>query len=266
MGMFRDLQLEKNRCLCTIPQILSGDAREFLHISEMIGDLGYGEINWNIGCPYPMVTKKGAGAGILPFPDRVDRFLDTVMGKTKLQLSIKMRIGLTDGSEMVALWPVLNRYPIAEITVHPRTAKQMYNGRANVGIFEECVSRTEHQLIYNGDIETVADFEELTVRLPSIHSWMIGRGALRDPFLPGKIKGNEAVKGTERGTIGLFHHRLFEEYRRRLDGPGHLLAKMQTVWSYLCDALPGNRRFAKRIKKARNIEQYEKLMDGFFRE
>ena len=61
-GPFRDLQPEWNRALCTVPQILSRDPEEFLLIAERFGDLGYREVNWNIGCPFPMVTKKGAGA------------------------------------------------------------------------------------------------------------------------------------------------------------------------------------------------------------
>jgi tRNA-dihydrouridine synthase B len=262
-GPFRDLQPELNRELCTVPQILSRDPEEFLLIAERFGDFGYREVNWNIGCPFPMVTKKGAGAGILPYPERVDRFLTTVMSRTKLQISIKMRIGFKSESEIEHLWPVLNPYPLAEITVHPRTAKQMYDGRANVAIFEQCIASTDHKLVYSGDIETVQDFEALKIRLPSIRHWMLGRGALYDPFLPGKIKGKE--EGEREGAICLFHDQLFRHYREKLSGPGHLLSKMLAIWAYLSTAVPNGKRFAKKIKKARDINHYETLVEQFIR-
>jgi hypothetical protein len=71
--------------------------------------------------------------------------------------------------------------------------------------------------------------------------------------------------GEGQGAIVSFHDQLFRDYREKLDGPGHLLSKMQAVWAYLSYAVPHGERFAKKIKKAKNIHHYETLVEQFVR-
>jgi tRNA-dihydrouridine synthase B len=136
--LLRDLLPEHNPKMPLVPQILGKDAQEFVVMAKALFDLGYAEVNWNLGCPYPMVAKKGRGSGMLPHPERIDRFLDTVLAGLPGRLSIKTRLGRFSAAEMDALMPIFNRYPLSQVIIHPRTGVQMYTGRVDLKRFGEC--------------------------------------------------------------------------------------------------------------------------------
>ena len=173
-----------------IPQILGKEPIEFVELANRLHEIGYSEVNWNIGCPMRRVTAKHRGSGILPYPDEVRSILDYIMPRLRPALSVKMRLGLHSPDEIFNLIPILNDYPLLNITIHPRTGKQQYSGQVDLDTFEQTLPLLKHQVIYNGDLCTVADFRRLRQRFPKIQHYMIGRGILYDPLLPLKIKNN----------------------------------------------------------------------------
>ncbi|MCQ2282825.1 MAG: tRNA-dihydrouridine synthase family protein [Bacteroidales bacterium] len=172
-----------------VPQILGKEPLEFVDLANRLYDVGYTEINWNIGCPMRKVAAKHRGSGILPYPGEVNALLDYVVPKMKGQLSVKMRLGHRSKDEILQLIPILNDYPIANVTIHPRTGKQQYSGEVDLDAFEQVIPQIRHKIIYNGDLCTLGDYTRLVQRFPSIKDYMIGRGVLYDPLLPLKIKG-----------------------------------------------------------------------------
>lgn len=206
----KDLLPENNSGWPVIPQILSNNPEEFVKLAGRLHDLGYDTVNWNLGCPFPRVAKKKRGSGLLPHPERIGRFLDIVINRIPNRLSIKTRIGRFDADEMSDLMPVFNRYPLAELIIHPRTGVQMYAGDPDLAMFKKCLELSKNPVVYNGDINTLADYTTLSETFQSVDRWMLGRGALADPFLPEAIKGL-APPGTEKlYIIRQFHDRLFE--------------------------------------------------------
>ena len=173
-----------------IPQILGKEPVEFVELANRLHEIGYTEVNWNIGCPMRRVTAKHRGSGILPYPDEVRSILDYIMPRLRPALSVKMRLGLHAPDEIFNLIPILNDYPLLNITIHPRTGKQQYSGQVDLDTFEQTLPLLKHQVIYNGDLCTVADYRRLRQRFPKIQHYMIGRGILYDPLLPLKIKNN----------------------------------------------------------------------------
>ena len=173
-----------------IPQILGKEPIEFVELANRLHEIGYTEVNWNIGCPMRRVTAKHRGSGILPYPDEVRSILDYIIPRLRPALSVKMRLGLHSPDEIFNLIPILNDYPLLNITIHPRTGKQQYSGQVDLDTFEQTLPLLKHQVIYNGDLCTVADFRRLRQRFPKIQHYMIGRGILYDPLLPLKIKNN----------------------------------------------------------------------------
>ena len=131
---------------------------------------------------------KHRGSGILPFPDEVRTILDQVLPQLKPRLSIKMRLGLNSPQEIFALIPVLNDYPLANVTIHPRTGRQQYGGQVDLDTFLQVLPLLHHHIIYNGDLCTLDDYRRLHRRFPQITDFMIGRGVLYDPLLPLRIK------------------------------------------------------------------------------
>ena len=264
--LLRGLRPENNRLLPVVPQVMSNSPDDFVRMAHALAELGHGNINWNLGCPFPMVAKKGKGSGMLPHPDRIDRFLDRVVPRIPVRLSVKIRLGRKGPNEIFQVLPVLNRFPLSEVIIHPRTASQMYSGRPDLERFSACLSLSRHPIVYNGDINCVADFRRCSERYDTVKKWMIGRGALVNPFLPEEIRGSRSPAGGRVARFRAFYQDLFEGYRKRLSGPGHLLDRMKGFWTYLALGFEGGRRLAKQIHRSKHIGQYETIVSEFFKE
>jgi tRNA-dihydrouridine synthase len=262
----RDLAPVENRVMPVVPQILSNNPDEFICLANTLFDLGYQEINWNLGCPFPMVAKKMRGSGLLPHPDVIDRILDKTLHEFSGDLSIKTRLGRFSGDEMDRLIPVFNRYPLARVIVHPRTGVQMYTGRVDLQAFHGCLTRISHPVVYNGDITDLAMFRYLESRFPASSGWMLGRGLIANPFLAEMIQSGTRRVGHRNTRFGEFHEDLVTGYCHQFSGPGHVLDRMKGFWRYFAADFPDGRRIVKRIRKADSLDRYRQavtaVLDG----
>ncbi len=264
--VFKDLDPDVNDIsIKVIPQLLGNNSQDFLSYAKDITDLGYREINWNIGCPYPMVTKKKKGCGIMPHPDMVKTFLDHVCRDDSFNLSIKMRLGLENPSEGIDLMKLFNDYPLHSIILHGRLGTQKYTGRVNHEHFTELMQVCKHPLIYNGDINSVNDFKHIQNLYPTLDTFMIGRGALMNPFLAGEIKGKLLSEEERLSILESFHHDVVTHYDRVLSGDKHKLDHMKEFWFYLSHIFKDSEKFLKQIKKSPTLEAYKSLVDTYFR-
>lgn len=262
--LLRDVLPEQNCRKPLIPQIIGKSAEEFIVLSQALYDLGYETVNWNLGCPYPMVAKKGRGSGLLPYPDRIDLFLDRVSGAIPNRLSLKVRLGRFRREEIFDLIPIFNRYPLEEIIVHPRTGVQMYAGEVDLEAFAECLSLFLHPVVYNGDIVSLDSFLAFKSKLPSVSNWMIGRGVLANPFLPEVIKSGNKTISTRLERFKAFHDILLHRYSERLSGPSHLLQRMKGLWGYMARHLKDGEILRKKIRKARDMAVYHRIVSAYF--
>ena len=122
----RDVYPENNKGMNLVPQILAGRASDFLSIAKILGDLGYSEVNLNLGCPSGTVIKKKRGAGMLSDSEYLESFLTEIYEKCTLKISIKTRLGMNDPEEWIKIQEIYNKFPIAELIVHPRVRADMY--------------------------------------------------------------------------------------------------------------------------------------------
>ena len=257
----RDIQLKNNTTLRVIPQIMTNDADEFIFVSKFVQSLGYRELNWNLGCPYPMVTNKCLGSGLVNDPERIDRILDRVHSETDIIVSMKMRMGYDHAGEIIDTFPVLGKYPLKNIAIHARIGKQLYKGGVDLDGFQKCIDHSPHKLYYNGDITTVARFREMTERFPTIDHWMLGRGLIADPFLPKMIKNNTEEYPEDRfETFSKFHDTLFSEFEKKLTGDKQIIRKMLSYWEYFSSTFSNPTKVVKMIKKAKTIEVYDEAV------
>ncbi len=262
----QDLLPQQNTRMPIEPQILGNSADDFIFLARRLFEMGYEEVNWNLGCPFRPVTKKRRGSGLLPFPEQVDEFLDKTLRGLPGRLSIKMRLGRNRPDEIFKLLPILNRYPLKEITIHPRTARQMYGGIPDLDTFQACLEQSRHRLVYNGDIAGLQGFLALENRFPCVASWMIGRGALSNPFLPAIIKnGRDEVSGKAQ-KFKAFYEDLFSRYQEKLCGPGHLLDRMKGFWKYFACAFTNGQTLEKQIHHTFKLSRYLETLERFFRE
>jgi tRNA-dihydrouridine synthase len=266
-NLLREFYPDKNTGIPTIPQIMSSNPDDFTKLANALYDIGYGTVNWNIGCPFGMVVKKGRGAGMLCYPDRVESFLTKTMPAIKPKLSIKLRIGLKYPDEVLQLIPIFNQYPIEELIIHPRTGMQMYEGEVDLDMFEQCLDLAKHRVVCNGDINSSEKLEMLAKRFGSIDRWMIGRGLLANPFLAEKIKFNTEKPYDEKiKIIRAFHDNLFDEYLKILSGPSHITNKMKEIWTFMGGFFENGEKIRKKINKTHHRDNYLDVVNKIFNE
>ncbi len=266
-NLLRDLYPDRNKGIPTIPQIMSSAPDDFTKLANALYDIGCGTVNWNIGCPFPTVVKRGRGAGMLCYPDRVESFLEEIMPAIKPKLSIKLRIGLKYPDEVLQLIPIFNKFQIEELIIHPRTGMQMYEGEVDLDIFEQCLGLSKHRVVYNGDIDSFEKFAMLAQRFGSVERWMIGRGLIGNPFLAEKIKFNTEKPYDEKIKIMRdFHDNLFDEYLKILSGPAHITNKMKEIWNFMASFFENREKIRKRINKTHHRDHYIDVVNKIFSE
>lgn len=242
-----------------VPQIMACCATDFMVMANYLKELGYTEVNWNLGCPYPMVAKRDLGSGILNKPDKLFSLLDEVLPVLDMELGIKMRMGYEDTSDILQILPRLNDYPLKEIIIHARYGKQLYNGPCDHERFGECIPMSGHKLIYNGDINTVKDFRLLKNLFPQISHWMIGRGAISNPFLFEMIQEDSEEFPEDRMEVFLeFLELLLDSYLHSSDNDGNVLLKMTHFWEYFMTSFEDGHKYYRMVKKAGSVDEYLK--------
>jgi len=261
----KEFNQDKNFGIKTIPQILSNNSDEFLAIANKLTEMEYETINWNLGCPYPMVVTRGKGAALLEYPEKIENFLDKVLPMMNAKLSIKLRLGMYSSDEILKLIPIFNKYELDEIIIHARTGEQVYSGNVNLDGFEQAMNLSKNIVVYNGDINSLSTFKNLENRFGSINRWMIGREILKNPFFAEEIKYNKITEEKIKlEKIENFIREMGEVYSKTLSGPIHLADKMKNIWFYLSNSFENSRKIEKKVKKISNNKHYEKFIDDFF--
>ena len=272
-----DIDPANNADLCLVPQILTNRAGDFLWAAEEMYAMGYREINLNLGCPMPTVVKKGRGSGQLGDPDALDLFLEEICrgmeqipGKIcpqgdcipeTIRFTVKTRIGLESAGNAGKLVEIFNRYPIAELTVHPRTQRDLYGGKPDLETFSMFLEKSRHPVVYNGDIFSSADFDKIRSRFPDCGAFMLGRGLIADPALARELCGGAPLQKEE---LRRFHDAVFQSLKASLPGQAPLMGKMKELWFYMGRNFSGADRFLKEIKKAKNEIQYQSAVRALF--
>ncbi|WP_452599041.1 tRNA dihydrouridine synthase, partial [Pontimicrobium sp. MEBiC01747] len=257
----RDILPENNTTLEVIPQIITNDVEEFLFVAKYVQQFGYKELNWNLGCPYPMVTKRGMGSGLIADPEKIDHILKRAHTETDIIVSMKMRMGYENSNEILDAFPVLDKYPLKNVAIHARIGKQLYKGGVDLEAFQRCIDSTKHKLYYNGDITSVTQFKTIQERFPSIDHFMIGRGLIADPFLPSMIKKNTLEYPKNRVEIfSNFHDEIYAQYDAALSGPTPIKMKMLGFWEYFSKSFSNPQKTYKKIKKATNPQKYKQAV------
>ena len=266
----RDVLPENNAGVPVVPQILTNRAGDFLLASKKLSEMGYREINLNLGCPSGTVTAKKKGSGFLLYPDDLDRFFDEVFSDAAVRngeflVSVKTRIGKNEVEEWPELMQVYNRYPIHELTVHPRIQKEFYKGTPHFDVFTDILKESRNPVVYNGDLFTVEKVKEFREKFPTVGTVMIGRGLIRNPALAEMILQEETeLEADILPRIREFHDALFEHYRETMSGDRNLLFRMKDLWSYMLAEVPDSEKLAKKIRKSQHVPEYLAAVEEVF--
>ena len=252
----RELPLADSVGFAAVPQILTKVSEDFLWAAQVCQDRGYDEVNLNVGCPSGTVVSKGKGSGMLRDAAALDRFLEEIFQGSPLPISVKTRLGLENPEEFPALLEVFNRYPIKELTIHPRVRKQFYDGGVHMDWFDYAVEHSSNPLCYNGDILSLADAEALQRKYPQIDAIMIGRGLIADP---GMLSG-----GTDAKALEGFMNELMAVYEVEFGGSRNAIFRLKENWGFLHDRFEGCDKLWKRLRKTTDADEFKSISAEIF--
>jgi tRNA-dihydrouridine synthase B len=189
------------------PTVMAGAAR-------MVEDAGADLVDINFGCPVRKVTKTGAGATLLEDHDRACAVVEAVAAAVDVPVSVKMRRGLENGSRAaLELGPKLVEVGAGSLTLHPRSARQMYTGTADHALTAELVEVVDVPVIASGDVDSRARAEEV-LETTGCAAVMVGRAAQGNPWALGQISGHLDAKPSKEEVVAellLFMHDTVEE-------------------------------------------------------
>lgn len=255
----RDIRRDFNQGVNVCPQIIAGGADEFRHLVDVVLKEGYDKVDVNMGCPFPLQTRHGHGAGILPHPDRVEEVCKAMEQYPEVLFSVKMRLGLDDREEWKSVVPILNDVRLRHITVHPRIASQQYKGEVDMVSFSELLGASRHPVIYNGDVCTAEDIGKIATAIPNISGIMIGRGLLARPTLATEVATGSVLTGREViARMCRMHDLLLHHYEGVIPTEDAILSKLRTFWDYAEPTI--GRKNWKKLKKAGNMKNYMKAV------
>ena len=244
----RELPPANSESFTAIPQLLGKSVEDMLWAVDTCRELGYEEVNINLGCPSGTVVSKGKGSGMLADPDVLDQFLDGIFGKATLPISVKTRIGLTDPGEFPRILEIYNQYPIRELTIHPRVRKAFYSGSCDMEMFRYAVENSRAPLCYNGNLNSLADIRAIEDQFPQVEAVMIGRGLVGNP---GMLCG-----GTSRQTLQAFLEEMAETYSVIFGSRRNAMFRMKENWHYLIGLFDGSEKLWKQLRKTTDYDLF----------
>ncbi len=258
---WKELAPERNQGLNVVPQLLTNDAELFLWAANCLADLGYREVNLNLGCPSGTVVKKKKGSGLLGIPEQLEAMLDEIFTHAPIAVSVKTRLGLSQEEEFGPLLELFNRYPICELIVHPRLQTDQYRGAIRMATFSKAMQLSRAPVCYNGDLFAPEDVAVLTKAYPNLNALMLGRGAIANPGLLGYLKTGAWIRLDQFREL---HEVLYERYRDELPGRKPTLFRMWELWAFWSCMFDAPEKALKQVRKADSLPAYEMAVAALF--
>ena len=247
-----------------VPQLLVNNAAAFHATALKLNDIGFKEINLNLGCPSGTVFAKGKGAGLLQNPESLDEMLDAIFNlaeKTGYRVSVKTRMGVHSTGEFDRLLFIYQKYPLARLIVHARAREDFYKGKADMEGYASALKNYNGKVTYNGDIFCQGRIERLHRIAPETDSVMIGRGAVANPALMRCLNGGAKLQSTE---LNDFHSLLIESWLSYGLSPRFTVERMKNYMVYMMEMFHAESKLKKMVFKAKTLDAYRTAVRDFF--
>ena len=170
-----------------IAQLIGNDIPALVRNAKLLQKFPVAAIDLNLGCPAPIVYRKCAGGGLLREPQRIDAILGALRDAVTIPFTVKTRIGFESPEEFDLLLPVFAKHKIDLLTVHARTVKQMYRPGVRYDLIAQAAKELKCPVLANGNVFSAAQPKQLLAET-GVRGLMIGRGAIRNPWLFDQIR------------------------------------------------------------------------------
>lgn len=244
-----------------VVQLIGHDHEALVTAARAAQEAGAVHINLNLGCPYGRMTSGLTGGGMLRRPEALGELLTALRSAVKGTFSVKVRAGYDDPAQITTILPLFEDAGIDFLVLHPRTVVQEYTGRADHAVTAAVVSKTRLPVIANGDIRTASEGLRV-MRETGAAGLMLGRGAIADPLLFERLRGNAPAEpaGEERKEIlRKYMRKLLAGYCELFCGDTQVLGKIKGVLATMND--PSLAKSLKQLKKARTIRAFSAILE-----
>ena len=238
-----------------IPQLLTKNVEDFVWAAGLCRDLGYDRVDLNLGCPSGTVVAKGNGSGMLSDPDALDAFLWEIFSRSPIRISVKTRLGLTQVEEFPRILEIYNRYPICELTVHPRLRTDFYKHPVRMEGFDYALENSRNPLCYNGNLNSLAQIRAFSSHYPQVEAVMLGRGLIGDPGMLSKSSPQ---------VLETFYEELLDAYTEAFGSSRNAMFRLKENWRYLLAHFEGSEKLGKKLRKTTDLQEYRQITHEIF--
>ena len=170
-----------------IAQMIGNDIPALVRNAKLLQQYPVAAIDLNLGCPAPIVYRKCAGGGLLRELNRVDSILGALRDAVTIPFTVKTRLGFESPAEFDTLLPIFAKHAIDVLTVHARTVVQMYRPGVRYDLIAQAARELRCPVFANGNVHGAAQAQALLAET-GVRGLMIGRGAIRNPWLFDQIR------------------------------------------------------------------------------
>ena len=225
-----------------IAQLIGNDIPALVRNAKLLQQFPVAAIDFNLGCPAPIVYRKCAGGGLLREPQKIDAILGALRDAVTIPFTVKTRLGFESPAEFGALLELFSRHSLDLLTVHGRTVTQMYRPGVRYDLIAQAVRALKCPVLLNGNVFSATQAQRLLAET-GVRGLMIGRGAIRNPWLftqiRAQLRGENIRRPTGRDLLAYVHelwdHELTPGVREAAQ-----VQRMKKFTNFIGDGLAGN--------------------------
>ena len=251
-----------NGAVPLVAQLIGRDTRALVAAADVAQDCGVEHLNINMGCPFGRMTSRSAGGALLKDPAGLEDMLVSLRRVIQGSFSVKLRAGYDDPQQIFSLLPLFEETGVDFLIIHPRTVTQRYAGRADHTITGRVVSATRLPVIANGDVTTAKEGRDI-LHSTAAAGLMLGRGAIADPLLFKRLRGDAAPEPSHReraAELRYYLQELQKLYTEIFQGDTQVLCKLKVVLAYIVEQ--DFKKNIKKLKRCTSLELFADLVDG----
>lgn len=247
-----------------VVQLIGNTAGALADAARQVEDAGCQHLNLNLGCPYGRMTTGATGGELLRDPEKLVDLLTALRRSIQGSFSVKCRAGYSDPQQLFELLPRYIDSGIDYLIIHPRTVMQQYTGLADHNLTAEVASRTKLPIIANGDINSATMGQQL-LQKTEVAGLMLGRGALADPWIFQRIRGDmpdEIDEAQRRRELSEFISALLPLYLMKFCGERQALMKLKDLLNFIPDECL--QRDLGKLKRTTTAERFMSVLSSRF--
>jgi tRNA-dihydrouridine synthase len=246
-----------------VAQMIGNDIPALVRTAKLLQQYPVAAIDLNLGCPAPIVYRKCAGGGLLREPQKIDAILGALRDAVTIPFTVKTRIGFESPAEFDTLLPIFAKHAIDLLTVHARTVLQMYRPGVRYDLIAQAARELKCPVLANGNVFSAAQALALVAET-GVRGLMIGRGAIRNPWLFGQIRatrrGEKVILPMGRDVLHYIRELWDNEITPGVREPAQV-QRMKKFMNFIGEGIAGN--FLHEIRRVETTADFFRICEEF---